>query len=246
MSGRAEGGPQARWLRRPRTALLFWGLLLAAAGAGGFVYLANAVRAGDTLALDRWAVRAMRTAHDAAVPIGPRWLPETSRDATALGSIGVLSLLTLAIAGYLWLDRKFWMTLYLLAATATGLGLSLGLKHLFDRPRQTLVPPLSHAYTTSFPSGHSFLAAVVYLTLGALLATVITRKRLQVYVIVVAVTLTIMVGLSRLYLGMHYPSDIVAGWMAGAAWAVLCWVLARWLQRHHRLETPAAPSAPRT
>lgn len=214
------------------------GLLLAVAAGGGFVYLAAEVRVGDTLALDRWAVRAMRTAHDPGVPIGPRWLPETSRDATALGSIGVLSLLTLAIAGYLWLDRKFWMVLYLLATTASGVGLSLGLKQLFDRPRQTIVPPLSHASTTSFPSGHSFLAAVVYLTLGALLVTVITRKRLKVYVITMAITLTIMVGISRLYLGMHYPSDIVAGWIAGAAWAMLCWLLARWLQRHHRLETP--------
>jgi undecaprenyl-diphosphatase len=224
-----------RWLggREPAGLLA---MLAIVAATWGFIELAAEVVAGDTHAFDRWAVRAMRTADDPAVPIGPHWLPEVGRDATALGGIAVLGLFTLIVAAYLWLDRKFWMTLYLLAATASGLVISLWLKHLFSRPRQDIVPPLSHAYTTSFPSGHSFLSAVVYLTLGALLAAAIAHKRVKLYVIAVAVVLTIVVGASRLYLGMHYPTDILAGWMAGLAWALLCWLVARWLQIHRHLE----------
>jgi undecaprenyl-diphosphatase len=225
------------WLGGREPVVLVVTLLIVAA-TWGFIELAAEVWGGDTHAFDRWAVRAMRTADDPATPIGPRWLPELGRDATALGSIGVLSLFTLVVAAYLWLDRKFWMMLYLLAATASGLALSIGLKHLIDRPRQDIVPPLSEAFTTSFPSGHSFLSAVVYLTLGVLLAAATQRRRLKVYVLAVAGILTVIVGFSRLYLGMHYPTDILAGWMAGLAWALLCWLIAHWLQQHRHLEAP--------
>jgi undecaprenyl-diphosphatase len=213
------------------------GLLTVVATTWGFIELAAEVVAGDTEAFDHWAVRAVRQTDDPAVPIGPHWLPEVGRDATALGSIAVLSFFTLVVAGYLWLDRKFWMMLYLLVATVSGLVVSLGLKQLYDRPRQDLVPRLSEALTTSFPSGHSFLSTVVYLTLGSLLATVIPRTAVKIYVLAIAVVLAVIVGLSRLYLGMHYPTDILAGWMAGLGWALLCWMIAHWLQRHHRLET---------
>ncbi len=224
------------WLGGQEPVVLL-GLLTVVATTWGFIELAAEVVAGDTQAFDKWAVRAVRQADNPALPIGPHWLPEVGRDVTALGSIVVLSFFTLVVAGYLWLDRKFWMMLYLLAATASGLVVSLGLKQLFDRPRQDLVPRLSEALTTSFPSGHSFLSTVVYLTLGSLLATVITRKSVKIYVLAVAVVLSVIVGLSRLYLGMHYPTDILAGWMAGLGWALLCWMIAHWLQRHRHLET---------
>lgn len=220
------------------------GLLAVVATTWGFIELAAEVVAGDTQAFDHWAVRAVRQADDPAVPIGPHWLPEASRDATALGSIAVLSFFTLVVAGYLWLDRKVWMMLYLLVATASGLVVSLGLKQLYDRPRQDLVPRLSEALTTSFPSGHSFLSTVVYLTLGSLLATVIPRRAVKIYVLAIAVVLAVVVGLSRLYLGMHYPTDILAGWMAGLGWALLCWMIAHWLQRHHQLESADRDVAP--
>lgn len=222
--------------------MVLLGLLVVVGTTWGFIELAAEVVAGDTQAFDKWAVRAVRQADDPAVPIGPHWMPEAGRDATALGSIAVLTFFTLVVAGYLWLDRKFWMMLYLLAATASGLVLSLGLKQLYDRPRQDIVPRLSEALTTSFPSGHSFLSTVVYLTLGSLLAAVIPRTAVKVYVLAVAVFLSVVVGLSRLYLGMHYPTDILAGWMAGLGWALLCWTLAHWLQRHRQLES-ADPNA---
>src|SRR5205085_9940078 len=107
----------------------------------------------------------------------------------------------------------------------------------FDRPRPSVVPHLSHVMTSSFPSGHSLLSAVVYLTLGSLLARLVGPPRLKLYFLGVAVLLSFLVGLSRVYLGVHYPTDVLAGWAAGLTWAVLCWLLARYLQHRGAVET---------
>ena len=112
---------------------------------------------------------------------------------------------------------------------------SLLLKELFDRPRPDLVPHLSHTVTSSFPSGHSMMAAVTYLTLGVLVAEMAERKRQVLYPLVVAVILTVIVGVSRIHVGVHWPTDVLGGWTIGAAWALLCWSIIRWLQRHRAL-----------
>jgi undecaprenyl-diphosphatase len=116
--------------------------------------------------------------------------------------------------------------------------LSTLLKMGFDRPRPDLVPHGALVYTASFPSGHATLSAVVYLTLGALLARVQPRLVLKLYLLGLAILLTVMVGVSRVYLGVHWPTDVLAGWAVGAAWALLCWATALWLQRRGRVEGP--------
>ena len=118
------------------------------------------------------------------------------------------------------------------AATLGGLLVSHLLKDLYDRPRPELVPHLVPVSTASFPSGHAMLSAVVYLTLGALLARLVDAWWVKLYVIVAALGLTGLVGLSRVYLGVHYPTDVLAGWAAGLSWAILCWLAVRYLQRH--------------
>ena len=80
------------------------------------------------------------------------------------------------------------------------------------------------------------LAAVVYLTLGALLARVQPRRWLKAYVLGLAVVLTILIGLSRVYLGVHWPTDVLAGWTAGAAWGLMVWCVALWLQQRGQIE----------
>ncbi len=172
------------------------------------------------------------------MPIGPPWLQEMGRDATALGGVGWLAFCTGVVAGYLWLDQRRRMMVFLLAAILGGLLVSGGLKQLFNRPRPDVVPHLSHVFTTSFPSGHSLLSAVVYLTLGSLLAASVSRRRLKAYFITVALLLTFFVGISRVYLGVHYPTDVLAGWMAGLIWALMCWMTAHWLQTRGRVEQP--------
>jgi undecaprenyl-diphosphatase len=166
---------------------------------------------------------------------------ELFRDFTALGGVGVLSLLTLASVGYLWLQGLHRAALFVLAAILSGLLLSLALKSGFDRPRPDLVPHGSMVYTSSFPSGHAMLSAVVYLTGGALLAVVHASHRVRIYLIGCAVLATLLVGISRVYLGVHWPSDVLAGWAAGAAWAAACWLVAQWLQEQGRIEEGARP-----
>jgi undecaprenyl-diphosphatase len=109
-----------------------------------------------------------------------------------------------------------------------------------QRPRPDIVPHIVYASSTSFPSGHSMMSAVTYLTLGALLARSQARKRLKAYFLLLAAFLSLIVGVSRVYLGVHWPTDVLAGWTAGTVWAMLCWVATRWLQRRHTLE-PDAP-----
>jgi undecaprenyl-diphosphatase len=117
--------------------------------------------------------------------------------------------------------------------------LSTVLKDLFGRPRPTVVPHLFYVSSASFPSGHSMLSAVVYLTLGSLLARLVEQRRLKVYFLSVALLLSFLVGVSRVYMGVHYPTDVLAGWSAGLAWGLLCDLVARWLQQHGAVEKTA-------
>jgi undecaprenyl-diphosphatase len=223
------------WLGGHELAVLL-GLLVAVAGTWGFVVLAGEVLEGDTQRLDDRILRSLRRADDPSRLIGPDWMEDVARDVTALGGVTVIVLVTAVVAGYLLLDRKYAATLFVLAATGTGFAVSAGLKALFRRPRPEVVPHLMPAQHTSFPSGHSMMSAVVYLTLGALLARLIARRRLKFYVLEVAVLLTGIVGVSRVFMGVHYPTDVLAGWCAGLVWATLCWLVSRRLQRHGAIE----------
>lgn len=211
-------------------------ILLIAGGLWTFVGISNEVIEGDTLAVDKTILLSLRNPADLSDPIGPGWIEEIGRDVTALGGVAVLTFLTLASAIFLALKGKARAAVFVVLAIAGGIALSFALKTGFDRPRPDLVSHGSIVYTASFPSGHSMMSAVVYLTLGTLLARFQSRRRLKVYVIAVAVLVTLAVGVSRVYLGVHWPTDILAGWAAGAAWAMLCWAIMLWLQRHHRVE----------
>lgn len=218
------------------TAMVLAAVLIVVVGTWGFIELADDVGEGDTQQFDEWALLALRQPGDLEQPIGPRWLHEAGRDITGLGGVTVLSMATLAVAGYLLMVRKFHAMWFVLAATAGGLIVSTVLKYTIARDRPDIVPHLSHVYTSSFPSGHAFLSAVVYLTLGTLLARLVPQYAVKVYLIVVALLATFMVGASRVYMGVHYPTDVLAGWTAGLVWAILCWLVARWLQIRGKVE----------
>ncbi|MCB2124852.1 MAG: phosphatase PAP2 family protein [Rhodobacteraceae bacterium] len=219
-------------------------LALAAAALWAFAELAEEVMEGETRAFDTAILLALRIPGDAADPLGPPWLEEMARDVTGLGGLGVLTFLTLAAAGLLWLQRKHGTALYVLAAVGSGVTLSNLAKAFFDRPRPDLVPHGSLVYTASFPSGHSLMAAVVYLTLAALVARNFRERRLRAYVVALAVLVTLAVGASRVYLGVHWPTDVLAGWAAGGAWALACAALARTLARRGAIEPADDGPAP--
>ena len=207
-----------------------------------FGAIAEEVVEGDSNKLDRAVLLSFRSAGDPTDLIGPDWFEEMIRDVTALGSYAFVIIIVTAAVGYLLLMRKYGLALLLVAAEAGGMLFSTLLKELFDRPR----PDLEHAarvFTASFPSGHATLSAVTFLTLGALLTRTTTDRKSKLYFMAAAIVLTMMVGLSRLYLGVHYPSDILAGWCIGAAWAVLCWGGALWLQRRGDVERPNQSAA---
>ncbi len=212
-------------------------IAVVAAGAWIFVEIADEVNEGTTHAIDQQLLLAFREPNNSSDPLGPRWLEESVRDITALGGSALLILFSLAVVTHLFLRRKPKAAAFVALSTGGGLVLSLALKHVFDRPRPDLVPQLHYVLTSSFPSGHSMLSASVYLTLAGLLARFEANTLLKTHLLLWGLLLTVLVGLSRVYLGVHWPTDVLAGWAAGAAWAALCWMVARRLQRRGRLES---------
>lgn len=219
---------------------------LAACGffAWAFVELADDVREGDTHALDSALLLALRSPGNVADPLGPSWLEESARDITGLGGYAILTLLTIAAVAYLLMTGRRAAALLVLAAIVGGTLLSTGLKMGFERPRPDLVPHATRIYTASFPSGHAMLSAITYLTLGALLTRVEKSRRIKAFIMGLAIAMTLLVGISRVYLGVHWPSDVLAGWSVGAAWAALCWFVALQLQRRGQVEKPGESSTP--
>jgi undecaprenyl-diphosphatase len=187
-----------------------------------FGLIAQEVVEGEPIAFDRWVMLAFRHASDPSLPVGPPWLPEAVRDVTALGSTVVLGIVLLFVTGYLFAAGKRHTGWFVLATVLSGTALNSLLKLAFARPRPDLVTPLTQALTLSFPSGHAALSAICYLTLGTLLAQTQASRAIRVYFIVTAMLLTLLVGVSRIYLGVHYPTDVLAGWCIGIAWALIC------------------------
>lgn len=205
-----------------------------------FAELADEVLEGSTESFDQTLLLAMRSQADPADPLGPGWVEEIGRDLTALGGNVVLSLVTLIVMGYLVLIHHRRLALVVLIASLGSLGVNTALKNSFERERPSLVPHGAQVYTASFPSGHSMVAASTYLTLALLLGRAERRRRLKAYWLLAALVVTALVGVSRVYLGVHWPTDVLAGWTAGAGWAMLCGLLAVWLQRHGQLDRPTA------
>jgi undecaprenyl-diphosphatase len=211
---------------------LFLTVLLAIVGGTlGFIKLADEVKEGDTKRFDN---RINRFCYEHR---GPRWLQEGGRDVTALGGVTVLTLFTSAAAGYLLLSRQHGIMVLVIISTLGGLGLTTALKHWIDRPRPGFRPSDTLVFTQSFPSGHSALSAATYLTLGTLLARANRSRVLKFYFLLLALLATFLVGLSRVYLCAHYPTDVMAGWCVGLVWALICWAAARELQ-HRRVVEP--------
>ncbi|MBN9346755.1 MAG: phosphatase PAP2 family protein [Devosia sp.] len=186
-----------------------------------FGLIADEVGEGDTLDFDKAVLAALREPGDMQNPIGPPWLEEAARDITALGGVAFLTLLVTLIVIHFVLRGKWRTGAFLAFVVITGTLISNALKAFFDRPRPDLTG-IVHVATASFPSGHATVSAVAYLTLGVVLARASSRHRMKVFYLLAAIFLTGIVGLSRLYLGVHYPTDVAAGWALGGAWAILC------------------------
>jgi undecaprenyl-diphosphatase len=209
-----------------RREAVFFSLLAACLACWlAFLKFCSEVMEGESHDIDQAIIFFIR---DHTVPeqlLGRPWFAEMVRDISGLGGIAVLTLVTLAVVSYLAIRRSWMQSLYVLIAVVTGSLFSNLLKIGFDRPRPDIIPHGSHTILPGFPSGHSLISAIVYLTLGAMVAAAHQGKWMRTYLMLVPVILTLLIGISRIYLGVHWPSDVLAGWLGGAAWASMVWIL---------------------
>lgn len=214
-AGPAEKKPKSLWL------FAFGAVTL-------FVFMRLAVLASGTsqLAFDERLLRAMRSTGDLSIPAGPPWLAYAARDITALGGITVLGLATLLTVFYLLLARRPRVAALVLLSIAGGWLISTLLKIGIARPRPDIIPHLVEVHDFSFPSGHAMLSAVTWLTLGALAGAVQKERNIRTFLMVSAIALTLIIGASRVFLGVHYPSDVLGGWCAAAIWVIVCRLMA--------------------
>ena len=217
------------------------GFVIAAFLILSFAVLASEVAEGETRAFDERILLMFRIPGDLSRTIGPPWLKEAVRDITALGGTSVLAIIVAGVVGFLAVSGVRHAAIMVLASVLSGVSLSNGLKAGFSRARPDLVPHDTVIYTASFPSGHATLSAVVYLTLGALLCRTQSSRAVKAYILSVAGFLTVLVGISRVYLGVHWPTDVIAGWLLGGTWALLCWFVMLWLQSRGEVE-PEQPT----
>ncbi|MET0315173.1 MAG: phosphatase PAP2 family protein [Hansschlegelia sp.] len=219
----------ARWTpswRLPEFGTLVAFLLISGLGFA-FVSIAGEMKEGETRGFDEAILLAFRDPANRALPLGPGWLEGSMIDITSLGSVTVLTLISSLVIAYLLVTARFANAALVMASVVGGAVLTRLMKFSFARPRPELVDHLVPVSSLSFPSGHAMASAVTYLTLGVLLARTERRFRVRAFIFAVAVALTLVIGMSRVYLGVHYPTDVLAGWSLGAAWALLCWTAAR-------------------
>lgn len=213
------------------------GLLLLFAG------LTERVLGGSTVSIDEALLLLMRESGDINDPLGPGWFEEMARDFTALGGIPILLMLTVLVTCYTAMEKDYHSAIFIAGTALTGLIVSTALKEVFDRPRPDLVEQATRVYTSSFPSAHAMLSACMYLAFAVLLARLEVHRRNKTLILVFAAGVIIVIGLSRIYLGVHWPTDVVAGWMAGAAWTLACWLVLRHLDTHRPLTTESNSKA---
>jgi undecaprenyl-diphosphatase len=200
-------------------------------GVYGFIQIADEMAEGEIRNLDETLFMLMRVAGDPSRSIGPAWLQETAVEVTAIGGYPLIVLTLAAVCGFFIVTERYGAALYAVLSVGSGAVLSYSLKQYYARPRPDLVDHLDTVHTASFPSGHALVTTVAYLTLAAIVIGYLETSRARAYVISVAVLVAVMVGVSRVYLGVHWPSDVAAGWALGAAWASFSWLVVHMLQR---------------
>jgi len=223
-------GRAMTFARRELGVVLALGIV--AGGLAAFAELAEDLVEGENQSFDEailaWTHPYANT-HDA---LGPDWLMEAMMDFTSLGGLAVLVLFALIAVGFLLMQKKPWSALMLGVALGGGLLLSELMKAVFDRGRPPEIYQAVETINASFPSGHTLMSTVFYLTLGVMLERIFARRRLKIYVMGVAILIAGLVGISRVYLAAHWASDVLAGWALGAAWAMVCWLITYAAQRH--------------
>lgn len=222
-------------------------LILAIAVVGAiwaFLDLADEMAEGDTEAFDRRILLLFRTPGHPADPVGSRSFEEAMRDVTALGGFTFLTLVTIVAALAFAFHRRVRHAIVLVVTVLAAEVASEALKVVYSRPRPDLVPHGAYVYSGSFPSGHSLLAATTFLTIAVLISSMEPRRALKALVFIVAIMILLGVGVSRIYLGVHWPSDVLGGWALGAGFAMAAWSVLLRIAPVQREKPKPAASAP--
>jgi undecaprenyl-diphosphatase len=196
------------------------GLLIALGVAGLLLASAHA--------LDVRVLLAMRHPGDPAQLLGPRWLQDALRDFVGLGGTGVLAVFIAGGLGIQWLAGRRRDAGWFLGGVLGAFAIGSGLKHVVARPRPELVPHAAYTFTASFPSGNTLMATVVWLLLALALANAIGKCGVRVLAVAGALLIAVLVGVGRVYLGVHWPSDVIEAWGIGIGWVwLLCYARGR-------------------
>lgn len=195
-----------------------------------FILLANIVMSGFTEGIDKQSILLFRSDSNLNNPIGPKWVEELMRDITALGGTGILVFFSLMVTCFLVLVKHKRMAITFALTVITGITLSSLLKYGFTRPRPDIVPHASYVYTSSFPSGHAFMSSLIYLSIANILGQFTVKRTLKYFFLIIAIILSLAIGISRIYLGVHYVTDVIGGWILGISWTLLSYFSFRYLK----------------
>jgi undecaprenyl-diphosphatase len=218
-------------------------LFIAGLGVSLFLWIADEMSEEGAHGIDQRVLMFLRQGVNPHDALGPAWLQRAATELTTLGGTTNLTLIVVIAVIFLLLHRRVASALLVVIAVLGGSGISELIKTLFGRDRPPLIYRAVETSNASFPSGHAMLSTITYLTLGAMLAQVMPRRRQKVFVFTTAVVLALIVGASRVYLGVHWLTDVLAGWSLGAAWAMACW-LAAWAIRRFLIRHPTPVSEP--
>ncbi|WP_417424599.1 phosphatase PAP2 family protein [Hoeflea sp.] len=205
-------------------------------GLFAFISIADEMAEGEIRNIDETLFLLLRVPGDPSTPLGPEWLQEIALEVTAVGGFPLIILTLAAVTGFFIVTKRYGAALYAVLSVGSGALLSQTLKQYYARPRPDLVDHLDNVHTLSFPSGHALVTTVAYLTLAALVIGYLDDRRARAYVLLVAIFVAVLVGVSRVYLGVHWPSDVAAGWALGAAWASFSWLIVHFLKRNRNLK----------
>lgn len=197
---------------------------VACAALWAVIRLGSEVGEGETSAFDRAILLALRQPGNPNLPLGPLWLRETARDLTALGGFTVLGLVTLAGIATMLVYRRYRQALVFGVTATVAQVASEAIKDFVGRPRPSFVTQYDLTVSSSYPSGHSLMAPAVYFTLAAIVAAGELRPGARRLLMIGSGMLVVAIGVSRVYLGVHWPTDVVAGWTLGSTIALAAWI----------------------
>lgn len=199
--------------------------LLLLATVALFLAVLVTVSTGGTRVGDEWTLRVLRMPEDSGRAVGPPWLTDVVLAITALGEGPTLTAFVLLAAGWFFFRGDRRALRMMLVVGIGGLLLMLALKYSIGRPRPDIVPHLSRISHGSFPSGHAMMTMAIFLSIAVLVGRGLRSARRRSALVLFAVVASLCIGSTRVFVGVHYPSDVLAGWMIGLAWAAACWLI---------------------